>query len=309
MKSEIKSKAKMENSIDVSIIIPCKNEVNTLKATVDSIMKSKNSLSFEIVVVDDASTDLSTEFLKYDLNKDIYKNAVLIETDNLGVAGARNAGAEIAKGNYLFFCDAHVKVPDKWLDNLVNALKAADAHIVAPCIVNMSNTTAAGYGMTWDNQLTAKWLTNKPNGVTEIPCVCGCAFGITKEAFRKIYGFDHFFRGYGSEDFEICIKAWLYGCRVIVNPDVKVQHLFKTERTYKIITSNVIFNILCLAYSHFKKERLVRGIDTVANYYSFDTAAADIKSTAELILKQREKYFKERIYDDDFFFKKFNIPF
>ncbi len=314
LENEMKTESKIKDFIDVSIIIPCKNEVNTLKSTVDHIMNSNNSCSFEIIVVDDASNDLSTEFLRSPLNKDIYKDVILIKTNNTGCAGARNAGAKIAKGNYLFFCDAHIKVVDRWLDNLVNTLKNNNAHIVAPCIVNMkninmTNATAATYGMTCDDGLRAIWLTGKTNNVTEIPFACGCAFGITREVFEKINGFDHIFQVYGSEDFEICLKAWLYGYRVVVNPEVIVQHFFKTVHEYKISTSNVIFNILCLAYSHFRKERIIKIIDILKNDYSFSMAAADIKCNEELIFKQREKYFKERIYNDDFFFEKFKIPF
>ncbi|MBC2580275.1 glycosyltransferase [Clostridium sp. DJ247] len=300
---------KTKSSIDVSVVIPCKNEITTLKSTVNSIIESTNDLNYEIIIVDDASEDLSTEFLKYDLNREIYKDIILVKTNNLGVAGSRNAGAKASKGKYLFFCDAHIKVPDRWLNNLVNTLKEADADIVAPCIVNMSDISAAGYGMTWDEQLKPIWLVNRPNGVVEIPFVSGCTFGITNELFKKVNGFDHFFQVYGSEDFEICLKAWLYGYRVVLNPHVKVQHLFKTVHSYRINTSNVIFNILCLAYSHFGKERLSKTINILKNEYSFSTAASDIKLNSELILKQREKYFNERIYNDDFFFKKFNIPF
>ncbi|WML35835.1 glycosyltransferase [Clostridium sp. OS1-26] len=295
--------------IDVSIIIPCKNEVNNLKSTVDSIINSKNSLSFEIIVVDDASIDLSTEFLKADLNKDIYKDIILVTTNNVGCAGAKNAGAKVAKGKYLFFCDAHIKVSNGWLDGLVNTLENTGAHLVAPCIVDMSNGLAAGYGMTWDDQLRAKWLINKPNTITEIPLACGCAFGIAKEVFEKINGFDHFYQIYGNEDFEICLKVWLYGYRVVVNPDIKIRHLFRKKHPYQVTTANVTFNTLCLAYSHFEKERLIKVIQIVKNDYFFSTAAADIRSSSDLILKQREKYFKERMYNDDFFFRKFNIHF
>lgn len=314
LESEMKTEFKIKDFIDVSIIIPCKNEVNTLKSTVDHIMNSNNSYSFEIIVVDDDSNDLSTKFLRSPLNGDIYKDVILIKTNNEGCAGARNAGAKVAKGNYLFFCDAHIKVPERWLDNLVNTLKKNNAHIVAPCIVNMknvnmTNATAATYGMTCDEGLRATWLTGKTNTVTEIPFACGCAFGITREVFEKINGFDHLFQVYGSEDFEICLKAWLHGYRVVVNPEVIVQHFFKTVHEYRIATSNVIFNILCLAYSHFRKERIIKIIDILKNDYSFSMAAADIKRDEELIFKQREKYLQERIYNDDFFFEKFNIPF
>lgn len=295
--------------IDVSIIIPCKNEVNTIKTTINSIVKSKNNLNFEIIVVDDGSTDSSTNFIKQDLAKEIYKDIVLIKTDNLGVAGARNAGAKVAKGDYLFFCDAHVLVPDYWLDKLVGTLKERDVHIVTPCITNMLDTSSVGYGITLNNMFTANWITNKPSKVTEIPSVCGCTFGIVKDTFINIYEFDKFFRGYGSEDFELCLKAWLYGYKVVVNPDITVKHLFKTKRSYKIISSDVIFNMLCLAYYHLKKDRIVKVIDILNNKECFNIAADKIKTNKKLILEQRDKYFSERVYDDDFFFEKFNIPF
>lgn len=298
-----------EDLVEVSIIIPCKNEINTLKSTVNSIIQSSNSLKFEIIIVDDGSVDGSTEFLKSNLNKEIYNNVRVLKTDNLGVAGARNAGCEVARGTYLFFCDAHIKVPDKWIDNLVNTLKTTGAHIVAPSIINMSNTSSRGYGMTCDNQLGAKWLTYKPSDITEIPFACGCTFAIYREVFDKINGFDHFIKGYGSEDFEICLKAWLYGYKVVLNPEVEVQHLFREKHPYQILYTNTIYNILCLAYSHFKKERIIKTIEILKNNFFFHDAMADIKLNLELILKQREKYFNERIHDDDFFFKKFNINF
>lgn len=301
--------SKPESLIDVSVIIPCKNEVNNLKSTVDSIMNSKNSLSFEIIVVDDASMDLSTEFLSSDLNKNIYKDIVLVKTNNVGAAEARNIGGKAAKGKYLFFCDAHVKVPDGWLDSLVNTLKDCNADLVAPCIVDMSNITSAGYGQTWDNQLKITWLTSNPGNIVEIPIACGCAFGITKEAFEKIGGFDHFFQVWGKEDEELCFKAWLYGYKTIVDPEVKVQHLFRPRHPYQVTTANVTYNMLCIAYSHFKKERIIKTINIAKNDFFFSTASADIKKNLDLILKQREQYFKERVYDDDFFFEKFNILF
>ncbi|MCM8711262.1 glycosyltransferase [Clostridium sp. SYSU_GA19001] len=298
-----------KSTIDVSIIIPCKNEVNTLRKTINSMIKSKNSLSYEIIVVDDNSIDGSTDFLKEDLNKEIYKNVSVIKTNDLGCAGAKNAGAYLAKGNYLFFCDAHVNVPDRWLDSLVNTLETTNAHLVAPCIVDMSNTYSAGYGQVWDSELKLKWLMDEPKGISEIPIACGCTFGITKEVFNKINGFDRFFKVWGKEDEEISLKLWLYGYKAVVNPYVKVQHLFRKSFPYKVTSFNVTYNLLCLAYSHFKKERFIKIINLAQNDFYFKDAALQIKLNEELILSQRKKYFIERKYDDDFFFNKFNIEF
>ncbi|WML35841.1 galactosyltransferase-related protein [Clostridium sp. OS1-26] len=135
------------------------------------------------------------------------------------------------------------------------------------------------------------------------------ALGMTKEVFKKINGFDQFFQVYGAEDQEICLKAWLHGYRVVVNPAVEVQHHFRTKHPYQVTTTNIIFNMLCLAYSHFRKERIIKIIDIAKNHQFYSSVAEDIKLNMNLIIKQREKYFKERVYDDDFFFERFNIYF
>ncbi|OBR94101.1 undecaprenyl-phosphate 4-deoxy-4-formamido-L-arabinose transferase [Clostridium ragsdalei P11] len=305
----MEEKPSYKNKVDVSIIVPCKNEVNNLKWTLDSIMKSKNFLNFEIIVVDDASNDSSTQFLKSDLNKPTYKDIILIKTNNIGAARARNAGAKVANGNYLFFCDAHVKVPDHLLDNLVDTLKVSNANIAAPCILDMHNNLAAGYGQTWDNKLNVTWIVRNPGIIYEIPIACGCAFCITKEAFQKINGFDNLFQVWGKEDEELCFKAWLYGYKIVVNPEVKVRHLFRPKHPYKVTSSNVAYNMLCMAYSHFKKQRILKTINLINSYSYFPIVVSSIKSNLDLIFTQREKYFKERIHDDDFFFKKFMISF
>lgn len=295
--------------IDVSIIIPCKNEVSNLKWTVDSIIKSKNSLSFEIIVVDDKSEDKSSEFLESNLSKNIYKRVTLIKTNNVGAAVARNIGAKSAKGKYLFFCDAHVKVPDKWIDKLVNTLKMCNADLIAPYIADMSNPLLVGCGQTWTKELSIQWLLDKLNEGSEIPIACGCTFGITKEAFDKIEGFNNLFQVWGKEDEELCFKAWLYGYKIVISSNVIVRHLFRKKHPYTVTKSNVLYNMLCMAYSHFGEERLAKTISIAKQNPYFLSASERIKKNKELILDQREKHFKNRIYNDDFFFEKFNIQF
>lgn len=308
---EIKSKliGNTDSFIDASIIIPCKNEFNTLKSTVDSILRSRNSTSFEIIVVDDASKDNSSAFLESTEDKKLYEKVLLLKTNNLGAADARNAGAGIAKGKYLFFCDAHVEVPDGWLDNLVDTLKDSRYHIVAPCILDMNNPLAAGYGQTWDKLLNITWLLEEPSGISDIPIACGCAFGITREAFAAVGGFHPLFQVWGKEDEELCLKAWLYGLRIAMNSAVKVKHLFRKTHPYEISYNNVTYNFLCMSYSHFNIKRIEKSIEISKHIPGFSYAASQIKQNFNLILQYRNKCLRERKHDDNFFFEKFNIPY
>lgn len=292
---------------DVSIIIPCKNEVSNLKKTVDSIMDSKNKLSYEIIIVDDGSTDGSCDFIN--VNKEIYKDIKLISVLNFGAAGARNFGAKTALGKYLFFCDAHISVPDYWLDTLINTLEDNRAHIIAPVIEDMVKENCKGYGQTWNNNLEVTWLLNKiENSSSEIPIACGCAFGIKKEVFEAIGGFNKYFEVWGKEDEELCFKSWLFGYKVILDISVEVKHLFRQTHPYQVTHENVIHNFLCMAYCHFSDKNLVKALNIARKNYDFSSAAAKIMLNEDL-MNQRKEYFNKRTFDDNYFFKKFNIGF
>lgn len=309
LENKMETKDKTKDLVDVSIIIPCKNEADNLRLTLDSIIKSESNLGYEIIVVDDGSIDESTEFLKSDLNRETYKDVILLKTKGLGCARAKNFGAKFARGKYLFFCDAHVEVSKHWMDNLVNTLEKYNAQLVTSCIEDMSNSSVQRYGGTWNDELQYMWIEDKPKDITETPFAVGGNMGITKEVFKKLNGFDNLFQIYGAEDQELSIKAWLYGYRIVVNPNVKIRHLFRSSHPYQVTEANILFNTLCLAYSHFSKERIIKTIDAIKYNYYFSHAIADIKKNMDLILEQREKYLNERIYDDDYFFKKFDILF
>lgn len=292
---------------EVSIIIPCKNEVNNLKKTVDSIMNSKNKLSYEIIIVNDGSTDGSCDFINID--KEIYSSIKLISALNLGAASSRNFGAKTACGKYLFFCDAHVSVPDYWLDTLIKTLEDNNAHIIAPVIKDMVKEDYKGYGQTWNNNLEVMWLLNKTeNNGSEIPIACGCAFGIKKEVFDAIGGFDKHFEVWGKEDEELCFKSWLFGYKIVLDISVEVKHLFRSKHPYQVTHENVIYNFLCMAYSHFGNKNLVKALNIARNNHAFSYSAAKTMIN-EGLMKQRKEYFSKRKYDENYFFKKFNIPF
>lgn len=101
----------MNQSVLVSVIVPCFNAIHTLDCALASILaNSGDGIAVEIIVVDDHSTDGSVERLRD------YGNAIhLIALEaNVGVSAARNAGVEVARGEFVAFCDADdVWYPDK----------------------------------------------------------------------------------------------------------------------------------------------------------------------------------------------------
>lgn len=289
--------------VDASIVIACRNEAYNLQKTIDSIMNSKSKLSYEIIVVDDGSTDESCDFIN--INKEVYENLNLISSNERSTAGTKNIGAAIASGKYLFFCDAHVSVVDYWIDNLVETLEKNNADCISPAIKNMLGE-GIGYGATWNKNLEFTWLEKPKYNVCEILLFSGCTFGIKREVFEVVKGFDKHFIGYGYEDQELSLKLWLFGYKVILDSTVIINHLFKTSHIYPITSEELVYNFLCMAYSHFDLKNLAIALEIASDNYSFASAAAKVMINEDL-MNQRKEYFNKRIFNENYFFEKYNI--
>jgi glycosyltransferase involved in cell wall biosynthesis len=289
----------------ISIIISCRNEVNNLKKTIDSILNSKNSLSFEIIIVDDGSEDGSCNFIN--ATTDYYKNIKLIFSENVGIAPARNLGAKASKAKYLFFCDAHISVPDYWLDSMIQTLEDNNGDAIIPAIKNMENEDR-GYGGTWNNKLEFIWLGKPESTCAEIPLAPGCVLGIKKDVFETVGGFHNNLKLYGVEDQELSLRLWLFGYKILIDTSVEVNHIFKANNSYKITHSDLIHNYLCLSYLHFDYNNLVKTLELFKSRSGFNIAFTNLIINEDL-LKRRKEYFVKRKFDENYFFEKFNIPF
>jgi len=87
----------------ISIILPSYNSEKTIKSTLESI-ESQSYDNWELLIVDDASTDFSVEILK-NISKN-EKVSLYLNSNNQGVAYSRNIGLFYAKGDYITFHDA-----------------------------------------------------------------------------------------------------------------------------------------------------------------------------------------------------------
>jgi len=102
----------------VSVIIPCYNQGQFLDEAVNSVL-SQTYQDFEIIIVNDGSTDdFTTDILK----KYSKPKTQVIQTDNQGLASARNNGIAVAKGRYILPLDADDKIGKKYLEEAVKVL-------------------------------------------------------------------------------------------------------------------------------------------------------------------------------------------
>ncbi len=83
----------------VSVVIPCYNQAHFLGEAIESVL-AQTHRSFEVVVVDDGSTDGTSEVAGR------YPKVRLVRQENRGLSGARNSGLAVSEGEYVVFLDA-----------------------------------------------------------------------------------------------------------------------------------------------------------------------------------------------------------
>lgn len=117
----------------ISIVVPVFNAEKYLSGMIECLLMQTET-DFEVLLIDDGSTDLSGEYCDQISAQD--KRFKVIHQDNQGVSSARNLGIDIAAGEWIVFLDADDKIPRNYLEILLNAACGSNAD-VAVCDVAM----------------------------------------------------------------------------------------------------------------------------------------------------------------------------
>lgn len=122
-----KNKQVCHSQYKVSVIIPAYQVEKYILRSVSSVLR-QTLKEVEVIIVDDGSTDLTAK-LSDDMAK-VYQNIRVIHQKNLGSAKAREAGVQVAKGEYLLFLDADDWLDKEALENLYAQAMLEEADIV-----------------------------------------------------------------------------------------------------------------------------------------------------------------------------------
>ncbi len=105
---------------DISVVIPCYNSGEFLMSAVESVEQYKGIYQYEIVIVDDGSTDENTMEVLSKLERKNYK---VIYQSNKGPAAARNTGIRNSHASYILFLDSDNKIRPRYIDTGIEILK------------------------------------------------------------------------------------------------------------------------------------------------------------------------------------------
>ncbi len=126
---------KMKNS-KISVIIPVYNGEEFLEDCLNSVLNNTYK-NIEIIVINDGSTDKTSEILKKYQNY----NFKIIEQENSGVSQARNTGLKTATGDYIMFLDADDIINNDYLESLIKTLHKNKLDIIKSSYGNFKITT------------------------------------------------------------------------------------------------------------------------------------------------------------------------
>ncbi|MGC9360062.1 MAG: glycosyltransferase family 2 protein [Anaerolineae bacterium] len=209
-----------------SVIIPNWNGLRYLRPCLASL-QAQTWPSFEVIVVDNASTDGSAETVR----REFPDVRVLALSKNGGYSGGCNAGIGAARGDVVVFLNNDIEAEPTWLEALLGALdRHPDAGSAASRMMLYDQPThihSAGdtYGVDGLPDSRGVWQPYGPPYDQEryVFGGCGGALAYRKEVLEDIGLFDERFFMY-CEDVDLNWRAQLAGYRCIYTPDAVVRH-------------------------------------------------------------------------------------
>lgn len=233
--------------INLSIIIPVKNEAVNLRACLDSIRQADStSINYEILVIDNGSDDATVGVAKE-------FEALVHVVPDVTVAGLRNVGAGHAKGTILVFIDADCTVGYDWFKFIAPYLSDDAAKVFGspPGIPVMS---------TWVQKC---WYQIRRRGSVDNPVVDvdwleSMNLFVRQDLFAKVGGFD--VNLVTCEDYDLCMRLKKHSD---ITSDARIQAVHHGEA--KTIQR------------FYEKERW-RGVSNLSGFRSHDFSLAELPS-------------------------------
>lgn len=205
-------------TLDLSVIIPCHNEAETLPAQLESLLSQAWDGSWEIVVVDNRSTDDTAAVAQRYAGGEVAVR-VVTATERAGIAYARNAGVRATDSRSVAFCDGDDVVFDGWVAEIGRML--CDEPLVS--------------GTVDSEILNEPWLAStRPSGSSDtlprfgqIPFARGNNTAMHRSVWDELDGYDEDFDG--LEDIEFSVRAAGGGYRPALAPAARVAYRYRSD--------------------------------------------------------------------------------
>lgn len=204
----------------VTVIVPVFNSSKIFRYCLEAL-RSSHFRDFEIIVVDDCSSDDSVRIAEG------FDCRVIRLPRRLGSAAARNKGAQAAKGSYLIFIDSDVVCDPQTLGQVVKVLEEGwDACIgiynVVPIFHGIDSLPRGNFFSIYKNIFIWVYHGLSSGQIDWFWTACG---GVKKEVFYKLGGFSNFFCWKSVEDIDFGYRMTKNNYKIFLDRNITVTHL------------------------------------------------------------------------------------
>ncbi len=234
---------KPEDKISVSVIMPTRNRAALLEDALDSILKQNFAGQFELIVVDDGSTDSTANLLRR-IQKERGMRLRFVSQPNRGPASARNRGLDLARGEIVAFTDDDCEAAPDWLEKISSGYESD------PMLAGTGGQTFPAEKGNIFSRFLDFCVMRKPcqedNGMILYILTNNCSF--RKAMIEDVGRFDEKIPVPGGEDVDLCMKLRDKGCHFSYTPEARVVH-------HHLVTTRG-FVRMCLNYGQGEVIRL-----------------------------------------------------
>jgi GT2 family glycosyltransferase len=211
---------------EVSVVVPAFNQCHVTHHCLAALANAGSQHPFEVVVIDDSSTDETPAYLAACRGL-----RIVTHPRNQGFVRSCNAGAAQARGRYLVFLNNDTQVQPGWLDTLIGTFQVyPDAGLVGSHLIypdgrqQEAGAIVFRDGSCWNYGHLDDPYKPEYSYLREPDYVSGAALAIPRELFKRLGGFDeHFQPGY-YEDADLAFRVRNLGYRVLYQPRSQVVH-------------------------------------------------------------------------------------
>jgi len=251
--------------MDISVIVPTFNCQRTISECLKSIFNSTYK-NFEVIVVDDYSSDSTIEKIKK------FDCKIISLKKNNGVANARNIGAKNAKTNFLIFVDSDILVHKDTISKLITAYRS-NPEMKTIGANRSEKSLSDNFGakfLATKIYFDYKWKQNET--YREFSSIQSeCCF-IEKKAFEKVGGFNIEYKNVGIEEYELAYRFANNGYKNYIFRDILYEHYEKNlhNRTLELLRRTPLYLQLFLKKKRFESDGAVATrFEAFMSFFSF----------------------------------------